>query len=164
MLEFKKVTSTDQIKTTANLAFEIWNQHFISILSQCQIDYMIEKFQSFDAIKTQIGEGYSYYLFMLNGESIGYFAVTQRENNRLFLSKIYLKSNHRGKGYAKQAFEFIKNIASENGNDSIFLTVNINNKDAISAYEKFGMKIIAHETTEIGSGYVMDDYIFEFKL
>ena len=62
MTEFVKVDSNDKIKQLAGLAKEIWNEHYIKILSQEQIDYMLEKFQSENAIKEQISnDGYNYY-------------------------------------------------------------------------------------------------------
>lgn len=163
MLEFKKVSSTQDIQETHELAREIWNQHFICILSQDQIDYMVNKFQSVEAITQQISEGYEYYNFVLGTEKIGYFGICPKEDNTLFLSKLYIKKKFRGNGYARQAFEFIKDIARKNGNTMIWLTCNRNN-NAIPVYEKLGMEVIRSEITEIGHGYVMDDFVFGYKL
>ena len=44
----------EQIKDIANLAEIIWNQHFTPIIGKEQVDYMVEKFQSYPAIKNQI--------------------------------------------------------------------------------------------------------------
>ena len=164
MLEFKKVVTPEEIKETSELAREIWNQHFICILSQDQIDYMVDKFQSEKAITEQIEqEGYQYYNFVLDGEKIGYFAICEKPDNTLFLSKLYIKKSFRGNGYARQAFEFIKDIAHKNGNTMICLTVNIHN-NAVPIYEKLGMKRIRSEITEIGHGYVMNDHIYGFEV
>ena len=46
MLTFEKVTTQESIKKTAELAKDIWNKYFITIITQSQIDYMIDKFQS----------------------------------------------------------------------------------------------------------------------
>lgn len=164
MLTFEKVTTKESIKKTAELAKEIWNNYFITIISQGQIDYMIDKFQSERALTEQIKSGYEYYNFVLDGEIIGYFAVCPKEDNTLFLSKLYLQKNHRGKGYARKAFEFIKDIARKNEYTMIWLTVNKHNDDTIEIYKKFGMEIIRSEVTDIGSGYVMDDFVFGYKM
>ena len=58
MLTFEKILSDEQIKNTALLADQIWHQHFIGIIPEGQIDYMIEKFQSYRAIKAQLSDGY----------------------------------------------------------------------------------------------------------
>lgn len=65
MLTFEKILSDEQIKNTALLADQIWHQHFIGIIPEGQIDYMIEKFQSYRAIKAQLSDGYEYYGFLL---------------------------------------------------------------------------------------------------
>ena len=52
----------DDIREIAVLAEEIWNQHFVDIIGKAQVDYMVEKFQSYPALKKQIEqEGYEYY-------------------------------------------------------------------------------------------------------
>ena len=51
-----------EIQNIATLAEEIWNQHFVPIIGKAQVDYMVEKFQSYPALKSQIeNDGYEYY-------------------------------------------------------------------------------------------------------
>lgn len=165
MLELKKITSSSDIIKTACLAHQIWNQHFQSIISQQQIDYMLDQFQSYKEISEQItNQGYEYYNFVVDNRQVGYFAFCQKPNNTLFLSKIYLQKKQRGKGYAKKAFELMKNKAKENGNTMIWLTVNKKNEIAINAYKKLGMEVIREEETDIGNGFIMDDYVFGLNL
>ena len=45
MTTFKKVKNSNDIDTVAQLAHEIWNQHFTSIIGKAQVDYMLDKFQ-----------------------------------------------------------------------------------------------------------------------
>ena len=45
---------------------------------------------------------------------------------------------------------------------SIQLTVNKYNTNTISAYKKWGFEIIDSVVTDIGEGFVMDDYIMEW--
>lgn len=68
MLTFEKVTTQESIKKTAELAKDIWNKYFITIITQSQIDYMIDKFQSEMSMSEQIRSGYEYYNFVLDGE------------------------------------------------------------------------------------------------
>ena len=48
------------------------------------------------------------------------------------------------------------------GKDYVYLTVNKNNKTAIRAYEKNGFVITTSVVTDIGQGFVMDDYIMKY--
>ena len=55
-----------QLIQLAETAKEIWNEYFISIITQEQIDYMVEKFQSYPALKKAINEEhYTYFLAYL---------------------------------------------------------------------------------------------------
>lgn len=159
-MNIEKVTTETQIETVARLAFEIWNQHFTPIIGKAQVDYMVDKFQSKKAIAEQLDEGYSYYLLEADGDYIGYTGICPKEDE-MFLSKLYILASQRGKGHGRKTVEFIEDIAREKGLDKITLTVNKNNTDAIKAYEKFGFKNTGPIVTDIGGGFVMDDYRME---
>lgn len=69
-MEFLAVTEGEERKELAALAHEIWNEYFPCILEQGQIDYMVEKFQSHEAISRQISEeGYRYFLLREEGDT-----------------------------------------------------------------------------------------------
>ncbi len=163
MINFKKVEIQD-IKSLTQLASEIWHEYWTVILTPEQIDYMIENFQSESAIKNQYdNENYTYYFIQENEENIGYFGISEKKDY-MFLSKLYIKSTHRRRGIGAKAFEKIKQIAKEKSYKSIQLTVNKYNKNTIAAYEKWGFKTIDSVVTDIGEGFVMDDYIMEYSL
>jgi ribosomal protein S18 acetylase RimI-like enzyme len=159
-MNIEKVSTETQIETVARLAFEIWNQHFTPIIGKAQVDYMVEKFQSKRAITEQIENGYSFYLLKADGDYAGYTGICPKEDE-LFLSKLYIKASHRGKGYGRKVVEFIEELAGEKGLGRITLTVNKNNTDTIKAYEKFGFANLGVLVQDIGNGFVMDDYKME---
>ena len=163
-MNFLNVKSEEEIKNLVNLASEIWNEYWTIILSQSQINYMLDKFQSYEAIKNQINnERYIYNILEDNGNIIGYFGASIKDEY-LFLSKLYIKKDFRGLGCGKVAFNKIKQIALKNNKKLIRLTVNKNNLNTIKAYEKWGFETIEAVVTDIGNGFVMDDYIMEFRL
>ena len=164
-LTIEKETTAAELLETAALADEIWHECFVGMISDEQIDYMLENFQSFAAIKKQVGsENYEYFNFVLDGTRIGYFAVAAQPDNTMMLSKLYMYKEYRGNGYAKKAFEFIKDLARQKGCKSIWLTVNRHNYGAMKVYEAFGMKIIREQVTDIGNGFVMDDYVYSIDV
>ena len=59
-----------------------------------------------------------------------------------------------------EAFEKIKQLSQHK---PIRLTVNKYNINTIKAYEKWGFKTVDAVVTDIGSGFVMDDFIMEMK-
>lgn len=164
-MELIKVKTKKQIEETAKLASEIWHEHYSSIISEEQIDYMVEKFQSAEKISKQIKkENYEYYNFVEDNKSVGYFGFVEQDGEALFLSKIYLLKSERGKGFSRKAFEFLKKEAKKRGLSKIWLTVNKGNKHSIEIYKKFGMYIERTQIADIGGNFVMDDYIFVYDI
>ena len=146
------------IKTLAKLTDEIWHEYWPCILSEKQINYMVEKFQSENAIINQMkNENYKYYFINYENKNVGYVGISPH-SDYLFLSKLYVKKEFRHKGIGKTVFEKIKDF----GFDKIQLTVNKYNKNTIDAYLKYGFKIIDSVVSDIGNGFVMDDYIMEY--
>ncbi len=155
MITFEKVSD---IKELASLALSIWHEYWTCLLSPEQIDYMVENFQSEKAIKEQIeNENYTYYFIKSDNENAGYFGISDK-GDFLFLSKIYIRKEFRHKGIGTKAFDKIKELAL---GKPIRLTVNKHNTNSINAYKKWGFKTIDAVVTDIGSGFVMDDYIME---
>lgn len=153
VITFNKV---ENIKELASLAYAIWHEYWTCILSNEQIDYMVQNFQSEKAIKNQIeNENYTYYLIKAGNENAGYFGISDKQDY-LFLSKLYIKKEFRHKGIGTKAFDRIKELAH---GKPVRLTVNKYNTNTIKAYKKWGFKIIDSVVTDIGSGFVMDDYI-----
>lgn len=163
-MNFIQIKTDEQLLELSTLASEIWHEYWTVILSPEQIDYMVEKFQSFGAMKKQIEEDrYIYYVLEDNGSLIGYFGISIKEDY-LFLSKLYIKKDFRGLGCGKSAFNKIKQIAMQYSKKSIKLTVNKHNFNTIKTYEKWGFKTIDAVVSDIGSGFVMDDFIMEYRL
>lgn len=159
MVEFIEVKNITEL---ANLASEIWHEYWVEILTPEQIDYMVENFQSEKAISNQIkNENYVYFFINVDNENAGYIGLSKKQDH-LFLSKLYIKKEFRHKGLGTKAFDFIKNFAKENNYTNIILTVNKYNTNTINAYKKWQFKEIDSVVTDIGNGFVMDDYIMEY--
>ena len=160
-----KASSNALASTDALASSDARHEFFPSVLSTEQIDYMVEKFQSAQAMKEQMkSEGYKYFLLLNGGTRVGYTAIRHDGDGRLFLSKLYVKKEHRGKGYATEVFEFLKRYCRENGLTAIWLTVNKHNSTAISVYEKRGFRKIGEGVTDIGKNFVMDDFYFQLDV
>lgn len=159
-LHFERVLSATEIKSLSVVASKVWHEYFPCILQSEQIDYMVEKFQSQAAITEQVSNGYTYYFIMYGKEIIGYMGI-KPEAERLFLSKLYIIKEYRGRGFGSRAIEFLDDYCKINNLKSIYLTVNRHNKSTISVYLNNGFKTIEEKVADIGNGYVMDDYIME---
>ena len=165
-MNFKEIKTEEDIKELASLAENIWREYWTSRITSAQTEYMIEKFQSFKAIKHQIeDENYIYNIFYdaKSKSVIGYFGISPQEDC-LFLSKLYIKHDFRGFGCGNLAFNRIKLYAVKYNKTRIKLTVNKYNTQTIKVYEKWGFRNIKSVVSDIGSGFVMDDYIMEYVL
>jgi RimJ/RimL family protein N-acetyltransferase len=159
-MQIIEVKNQEQIKIVVELADIIWRQHYASLLSKEQIDYMLKKFQSYDAVINQISrENYQYFLMENDKTFQGFFAIIPKlQEKELFLSKIYIKKEVQGKGYGRQSIAFMTSIAKKEGLKAITLTVNRGNMNSIEAYKKIGFTIIQEMDAQIGEGFVMNDY------
>lgn len=159
-----KAKNLEDIKKISILAYEIWHEYWTCILSNEQIDYMVDKFQSFDVMQKQIkNENYLYFFLVVDKDILGYCGISPREDY-LFLSKLYLKKEYRHLGYGAKAFNQIVELSKKLNYKTIRLTVNKNNTNTINAYLKYGFKIVDAVVTDIGSGFVMDDYIMDYSV
>lgn len=158
MMKIKKVQSSKDLRSIEKLAFTIWNEHYVPIIGQQQVNYMLDKFQSQDAMAKQIDEGLEYYIFYWDNTPVGYLGYKE-ENDKIFLSKIYVLSTYRGKKIGKGGIDFVFQIATQKDKKGIRLTVNKYNSKSIEAYLKLGFEITEEVIADIGEGYVMDDYV-----
>lgn len=165
-VRFIPVETDEQIQNLAFMADTVWHEWFAEILSKEQIDYMVKKFQSFSPLKKQMtDEGYEYYFLNVNGTNVGYTGIhIEDDSKKLFLSKIYILKPFRGKRYASEAFEFLEGICQGMNLEAMYLTVNKYNDNAINVYLKKGFENVKSQVTDIGNGFVMDDYIMEKKI
>lgn len=152
-----------EIPVIRRLAHEIWNEHYIKILKQEQIDYMLDMFYSAEKIQSEIEQGIIWEMLYEKDKPIGYL-VCKIEEEKVYISKIYLKAETRGKGYGKLLLNRAIELAKQNEKKSLYLNVNKYNSDSIAFYERNGFRKIDEGVFEIGNGYVMDDFILELTL
>ncbi|MFP4026557.1 MAG: GNAT family N-acetyltransferase [Candidatus Brocadiia bacterium] len=165
MTTFKRVSSSAAIKKLEEMAHEIWNEHYVNIIGQPQVDYMLENFQTESAITEQINDGRSYFFVQDNGNEVGYFAFDiEPAKSSMFLSKIYVTKEFRGRGFGRSIIEFLERICFEKSLQKIWLTVNKGNESSIRWYERMGFEIIETRKKDIGEGFVMDDYRMEKRI
>ena len=141
-------------------AAQIWHDSYRDMLSPEQRKYMLAQFQSTEAFICQSQEGYTYRGLFAGAELIGYCGSVL-EGNRIFLSKLYLKSAWHGQGLGRKLLEDAISLYPDA--DSIYLTVNKHNP-SYDLYRHWGFEVIDAVVTDIGQGYVMDDYIMERHL
>jgi ribosomal protein S18 acetylase RimI-like enzyme len=158
------ISSLD-IQTVAHLAHKIWNQHYVPIIGQQQVDYMLGKFQDAEAIKHQMENDYEYFIIYHQKNPCGYLAlVPNTVDKKMMVSKIYVDSDFRNLKLGSQLLDFSIEEAKNRAFKSIWLTVNKNNRKSIEWYQNKGFSIKENIKIDIGNGFVMDDYLMELSL
>lgn len=164
-VHFEKLQKHDEININrmSALATAIVKEHFDSIIGSEQNDYMISLFQTPTAIDDQLYHGYQYYFVKdKDGNDAGFMAFVKKDEE-MYLSKFYLKKEERGKNYSRPMLRFVVSEAERLRLHTISLRVNKNNS-AVEAYKKLGFYIEKEDKADIGHGFVMDDYIMNFRI
>ena len=163
MFEIKKAGS-DDIPLIRELTFRVWPQTYASILSQEQIDYMLEMMYSESSLQKQIAEdGCQFIIVYENGNPVGFASYHEVEPRRWKLNKIYILQNQQGKGTGKHVINYIIDEIKKQNATSLFLQVNQHN-NAKTFYERLGFNEVDFINLDIGNGFFMNDYIMEKKL
>jgi ribosomal protein S18 acetylase RimI-like enzyme len=158
----KPVTIKD-VQIIERLTKLIWNHNMGSFISKEQIDYMIAKSCTQEAIKKELESSkVSYVKLMEEKEMVGFgvYGITSNEGE-MQVCKLNIHPDYQNKGLVKYLLEYIEKQAMQNQIEYLMLSVNRNNKQAISAYLKNGFVIEESVIIDIGNGFVMDDYIMK---
>lgn len=160
-IQLLPVTTPAQVAQVALMAHEVWNEYYVPLIGQAQVDYMVAKFQSAEAMQSQIDTGYEYFQMQQAGKIVGYAAIRHdAADRRVFISKLYLLAAHRKSGAGRGALALIEQAARSRGASHLWLTVNKGNA-SVRAYERMGFRIVEAMVVDIGGGFVMDDYKME---
>jgi len=157
-VEISKVKE-EELGKIAELAYITWNQHYPAIISQVQIDYMLTQMYNLESLKNQQNQGHHFYLIKENESNIGFISVSKQAEGH-FIHKFYILQEKAGKGVGARVFEKILFLYSPK---EIRLTVNRQNHKSINFYFKLGFVIERVADFDIGSGFVMNDFVMVYK-
>ena len=163
VMNIREIFSEADVRRLAKVARIVWREANVAFCTPEQVEYMIERYQSFEAISGQLMHGYRYFLIEEGDVIMGYFGV-QPQGERLFLSKFYILKEYRGRKLFSLGLQYMIELCKESGLESIYLTVNRNNTHAYEVYLAKGFKVIAEEDNPIGEGFEMNDYIMEYEV
>jgi ribosomal protein S18 acetylase RimI-like enzyme len=162
--DIHEVTTPAEAELVAELAALIWREHYEPIIGAAQVDYMLNAFQSPDRIWLDIvNQGICYEWLARSGEAVAYMA-SRFDERGCFLSKLYVHKTQRGQGCARLMLDRLIQRCRTQTVSRIWLTVNKHNSGSIAAYKKMGFWVIDEIVTDIGSGYVMDDYVMALDI
>jgi ribosomal protein S18 acetylase RimI-like enzyme len=148
------------------IASEVWPKAYGAILSEKQLEYMMNMMYSVASLQTQANaKQHHFILAKENNVSVGFasYEFDCNQTNKTKIHKIYILSTHQGKGIGKTILNHITKEAEAQNNTALFLNVNKYNSAQLF-YNKLGFQITEEEVIDIGQGYIMDDYVMEKKI
>jgi len=154
-----RAATTADIPQIRLLAHEIWHAHYPSIITEEQIDFMLEWMYSSAEIERQLREGPLWEIAELDGHPIAFTSYGIESDGRVKLHKLYVSTARQRRGIGHQMLAHVVKQAARLGGSEVWLQVNKRNTSAIDAYTKAGFHITKEAIFDIGHGFVMDDYI-----
>ena len=115
------------------------------------------------ALAEQIKNNYQYIVVYNAGVPIGFASWSQIEPDIYKLHRIYIKQRQQGRGSGRFVIDQVISDIKPKGAIALRLNVNRNNP-AKGFYEKIGFEVIGEEDIDIGSGYLMEDYVMEKRI
>ena len=151
-----------------------WPSTYGHIISQEQINFMLDWMYSDASLEKQMNVGCIFYIASIKKEdgqwdAVGFCSVSpeEEENNCTEkvegskahkLNKLYVLPSAQGTGAGKALLNQAIDVAKAAGSSSIFLQVNKHN-DAYHFYLKQGFIKEAEFKFDIGNGFFMDDFV-----
>ena len=167
----------EHLLTIAKLADIIWHACYPGIISSEQIDCMLSRMYALETMRKEIrSEGVRYDLLLVGGKPTGFASYgpvvgTPRCGVRAAhtvcafkLHKLYLLPEMHGRGLGSRLLQHCQQEVQAVGAQRLILSVNKRNTKAITAYRRNGFAIAESVVTDIGGGFVMDDYIMAKEL
>jgi len=151
----------EHLPDIAELAGVIWRACYPGIITHEQIDYMLARMYALEVMRDEIrSQGIRYDLLFVDGQPAGFAAYGPTpERGAIKLHKLYLLAELHGRGLGSLLLLHVEREVRAAGGRRLMLSVNKRNAKAIAAYQRNGFIIAESVITEIGGGFVMDDYV-----
>jgi ribosomal protein S18 acetylase RimI-like enzyme len=158
-LSFRPATEKD-IPLIAALAYRIWHEHYPSIISVEQINYMLQNRYAASAIAEQMNNGERFFLAFAQDKPVAY-ASLELQGGHYYLHKFYIDVSKHRAGIGQQFFAYL--LQQIDASKPIRLQVNRQNIKAVNFYFKMGFVIERAGDFHIGENYFMNDFVMVRK-
>ena len=76
-----------EVHQLATMAKEIWYEYYLSIITQEQIDYMLDQFYHREKLENEWKSGIDFWNIGESEEPIGYLSISGNEEGQFFIHK-----------------------------------------------------------------------------
>ena len=152
----------NELNIVQEIARRTWPVAYKEILSNEQLEYMLNLFYSAEALNENLENGHQFLIARYSSQIAGFagFQIGYQDLTNTHLHKLYVLPEMQGKNIGLELLNSVEKIAKEADQKSISLNVNRNNV-AKSFYEKLGFLVVKTVDIEIGNGYLMEDYVMQ---
>ena len=156
----------EHLPAISELAGIIWRACYPGIITHAQIDYMLARMYSLDVLRDEIRfQGIRYDQLLVDGKPAGFASYgPASEPDVMKLHKLYLLPELHGRGLGSLLLQQVEREARAGRARRLILSVNKQNTKAIAAYRRNGFTVAESVVTDIGGGFVMDDYVMAKNL
>lgn len=163
MMSIRSVTPPD-VPALCELARVIWQATYAGLISQAQIDSMLADRYAHDRIRAQLDDPtHAWWIASWARETAG-FAHAILDAQGCKLDKLYVHPDYQRRGIGRALLAEIKMFCRHNAATRLWLQVNRGNAPALKAYQQYGFVVKEARVFDIGSGFVMDDFVMEAPL
>lgn len=172
-LTFSFMRSED-VEELSVLARRIWLAYYPSLISQAQIEFMLERNYNVQTLRDNLADGQSVMVVRQEGYIKGFLGVGELAKvvhpllrgerigkESYFLHRCYLVQELHGRGAGKALFDEALNKMPQVTH--MRLQVHRGNIQAQKFYKRQGFQVVAEHDFDLGQGFQMTDYVMEWK-
>jgi diamine N-acetyltransferase len=156
--------SPQAVDAVSTLARIVWQATYPPLISQAQIDAMLDDRYAAARIRSQLDDPqHGWWIAQRQQDLVG-FAHAALDGTAGKLDKLYVHPDAQRQGIGARLVQTIEGWMRPQQVHRLWLQVNRGNAQAIAAYRKYGFHIVESRVFDVGNGFVMDDYVMEKPL
>lgn len=152
-----RLATPEDAAVIQDLSHRIWPRVYATMISQEQMDYMLEWMYNRDTLQRQMQHEGVRFLILSTDRPIGFAGFGPSSEHRFKLHKLYVDPDYHGQGFGQLLMHHVWAMLPE---DCTGVELQVNKVNPAKAfYQRLGFSIEKEAVFDIGHGYVMDDYI-----
>lgn len=151
--EYKLVAKARYMHLVSGLANEIWPEAYAKRYPPKQLAAILAELQSPEAIEEQIDAGMNYFVVLLAGKPVGYFAW-EMQSSALHLAHLYLKPEARGRAIGRDIVAYCERLARADGKGRLWCAVHEKSLPVLGFFKELHYRVV-QPAPQYAAGYTL---------